>query len=173
MGTIAMNQRERIDSCLYNLVYPQRPLVKTRTIELIGFEQLPAGQNATVAVMSYSGYDIEDALILNKASVDRGYGRCLVYRNEKTQLKRQGGLVETIEERIDGPALDAQSGEKIRADECLDMDGIVAPGERVKERIANPSVHFHPDNPLGSQKLDGNFDCESNFGYLINRSTIS
>ncbi|CAG5113129.1 Oidioi.mRNA.OKI2018_I69.chr2.g7269.t1.cds [Oikopleura dioica] len=133
MGTIAMNQRERIDSCLYNLVYPQRPLVKTRTIELIGFEQLPAGQNATVAVMSYSGYDIEDALILNKASVDRGYGRCLVYRNEKTQLKRQGGLVETIEERIDGPALDAQSGEKIRADECLDMDGIVAPGERVKE----------------------------------------
>jgi len=133
MGTIAMNQRERIDSCLYNLVYPQRPLVKTRTIELIGFEQLPAGQNATVAVMSYSGYDIEDALVLNKASVDRGYGRCLVYRNEKTQLQRRGTLVETIEERIDGPALDAKTGEKIRPDECLDMDGIVAPGERVKE----------------------------------------
>ena len=135
MGTIAMNQRERIDSCLYNLVYPQRPLVKTRTIELIGFEQLPAGQNATVAVMSYSGYDIEDALVLNKASVDRGYGRCLVYRNEKTQLQRRGTLVETIEERIDGPALDAKSGEKIRPDECLDMDGIVAPGERVKDQI--------------------------------------
>jgi len=49
---------------------PQAPLVKTRTIELINFEKLPAGQNAIVAVMSYSGYDIEDALVLNKASVD-------------------------------------------------------------------------------------------------------
>lgn len=47
-------------------------MVKTRTIELTNFDKLPAGQNATVAVMSYSGYDIEDALILNKASIDRG-----------------------------------------------------------------------------------------------------
>ena len=72
MGTIGLNQRNRIDTLLYNLVYPHRPMVKTRTIELIHFEDLPAGQNATVAVMSYSGYDIEDALVLNKASLDRG-----------------------------------------------------------------------------------------------------
>lgn len=72
IGTIGYNQRNRIDTLLYNLVYPQAPMVKTRTIELTNFDKLPAGQNATVAVMSYSGYDIEDALILNKASIDRG-----------------------------------------------------------------------------------------------------
>ena len=61
MGTIACNQRNRIDTLLYNLVYPHKPMVKSRTIELVNFENLPAGQNAMVAVMSY-----------NKASLDRG-----------------------------------------------------------------------------------------------------
>ena len=68
IGAIATNQLNRIDTLLYLLVYPQQPMVKTKTIELIGYDKLPAGQNATVAVMSYSGYDIEDALILNKVS---------------------------------------------------------------------------------------------------------
>ncbi|KAG7279008.1 hypothetical protein CRUP_001949 [Coryphaenoides rupestris] len=88
MGTIGYNQRNRIDTLMYLLAYPQKPMVKTKTIELIDFEKLPAGQNATVAVMSYSGYDIEDALVLNKASLDRGFGRCLVYKNAKCTLRR-------------------------------------------------------------------------------------
>ena len=71
-----MNQRNRIDTLLYNIVYPMRPMVKSRTIELINFEQLPAGQNAIVAVMSYSGYDIEDAIILNRASLGTIYSFC-------------------------------------------------------------------------------------------------
>jgi DNA-directed RNA polymerase III subunit RPC2 len=66
IGAIAYNQFNRIDTLLYLSVYPQQPMVKTRTIELVGYDKLPAGQNATVAVMSYSGYDIEDALILNR-----------------------------------------------------------------------------------------------------------
>lgn len=68
IGAIAYNQLNRIDTLLYLMVYPQQPMVKTKTIELIGYDKLPAGQNAMVAVMSYSGYDIEDALILNKVS---------------------------------------------------------------------------------------------------------
>ena len=54
-------------------MYPQQPMLKTKPLELIQFDKLPAGQNATVAVMSFSGYDIEDALILNRASLDRGW----------------------------------------------------------------------------------------------------
>ena len=55
MGNIAYNQLNRMDTLLYLLVYPQRPLLTTKTIELVGFDKLGAGQNATVAVMSYSG----------------------------------------------------------------------------------------------------------------------
>lgn len=88
MGTIGYNQANRFDTLLYTLVYPQQPMVKTKTIELINFDKLPAGQNATVAVMSYSGYDIEDALILNQYSLDRGFGRCVVTKKFQTSVKQ-------------------------------------------------------------------------------------
>lgn len=71
MGNMGYNQLKRIDTLLYLLVYPQKPLVKTKTLDLIQFDKLGAGQNAMVAVMSYSGYDIEDAVVLNKSSIDR------------------------------------------------------------------------------------------------------
>ncbi len=55
MGNIAYNQLSRMDTLMYLLVYPQRPLLTTRTIELVKYDKLGAGQNAMVAVMSYSG----------------------------------------------------------------------------------------------------------------------
>uniref|UniRef100_A0A1B6DRA4 DNA-directed RNA polymerase subunit beta n=1 Tax=Clastoptera arizonana TaxID=38151 RepID=A0A1B6DRA4_9HEMI len=139
IGTIGYNQRNRIDTLMYNIIYPQAPMVKTRTIELINFDKLPAGQNATVAVMSYSGYDIEDALILNKASLDRGYARCLVYRNAKCTLKQYANQTY---DRIMGPLVDAETKKPIYKHEPLDHDGIASPGEMVRERqvLVNKSM---------------------------------
>lgn len=88
IGSIGYNQLNRVDTLLYLMTYPQKPLVKSRTIELINFEELPAGQNAQVAIMSYSGYDIEDAIILNRASLDRGFGRAMYIRRYQTSLKK-------------------------------------------------------------------------------------
>lgn len=88
IGTIAMNQFERIDTLLYTLVYPHMPMVKSRVLDLVNFDHVPAGQNAIVAVMSYSGYDIEDAIVLNKASLDRGFGRCIVFRKLQAMVKK-------------------------------------------------------------------------------------
>ena len=100
IGAIAHNQFLRIDTLLYLMVYPQKPMVKTRAIELIKYDKLPAGQNAIVAVMSYSGYDIEDALVLNKASCDRGFGRCQVFRKYATSLRKYpNGAEDRIRDR--------------------------------------------------------------------------
>ncbi|XP_028403072.1 DNA-directed RNA polymerase III subunit RPC2-like isoform X2 [Dendronephthya gigantea] len=146
MGTIGYNQRNRIDSLLYNLVYPQAPMVKTKTLDLIHFDDLPAGQNATIAVMSYSGYDIEDALVLNKASVDRGFGRCLVYRKQNCLLKRYAN--QTFD-RVMGPSRDAQTKEVIWRHKVLDEDGIVAPGERIE----NGQILVNKSMPIVSSSL--------------------
>lgn len=146
-----------MDTLMYNLVYPQAPMCKTKSIELTNFDKLPAGQNATIAVMSYSGYDIEDALILNKvswfgsvthpaliyfnfqASVDRGFGRCLVYKNSKCIMKRYPNQTY---DRIQGPMVDAQTNQATWRHKCLDNDGIVTPGEKIenKQILVNKSV---------------------------------
>lgn len=128
IGAIASNQFLRIDSLLYLMVYPQKPMVKTRTIELVKYEKLPAGQNATVCVMSYSGYDIEDALVLNKASVDRGFGRCQVFRKYATQIK---SYPSGTRDRLTGPVLAPNTKKPIAKHDLLDVDGLVAPGEQV------------------------------------------
>ncbi|KDN36391.1 beta and beta-prime subunits of DNA dependent RNA-polymerase [Tilletiaria anomala UBC 951] len=129
IGAIAYNQLNRIDTLLYLMVYPQQPMVKTKTIELIGYDRLPAGQNAMVAVMSYSGYDIEDALVLNKASVDRGFGRCQVMKKTTVQLRTYNN---GSHDRIGDVPKDA-NGEVPRKYEMLGVDGLPEVGAEVRE----------------------------------------
>lgn len=126
IGAIAYNQFQRIDTLLYLMVYPQKPMVKTRAIELIKYDKLPAGQNAIVAVMSYSGYDIEDALVLNKASCDRGFGRCQVFRKYSTILKKYpNGAEDRIGDRVE------ENGGPIAKHALLDEHGLANVGEKV------------------------------------------
>lgn len=128
IGAIAYNQFNRIDTLLYTLVYPQRPMVITKTIELIHYDKLPAGQNATVVVMSFSGYDIEDALVLNKASCDRGFGRCQVFRKYTTELQTYPNGRRDI---VSGPAIDPKTGTKTVKHGILDEDGLAIVGCKV------------------------------------------
>ncbi|KAJ1930397.1 DNA-directed RNA polymerase III complex subunit Rpc2 [Tieghemiomyces parasiticus] len=131
IGAIAYNQLNRIDTLLYLMVYPHQPMVKTKTIELIKYDKLPAGQNATVAVMSYSGYDIEDALVLNRSSLDRGFGRCQTMRKYTTLIKQYPNG--TFDRLADPPANLETANERERYG-ILEGDGIAGVGERVHSR---------------------------------------
>ncbi|TAQ84906.1 hypothetical protein B7494_g6775 [Chlorociboria aeruginascens] len=144
IGSIAYNQFSRIDTLLYLMVYPQQPMVKTRTIELIHYDKLPAGQNATVAVMSYSGYDIEDALVLNKASCDRGFGRCQVFRKYSTQLRKYANR---SEDRIGDRLMDEKDRQKpISKHAILGTDGLAMVGEQ----ISMNQVYMNKEIPMNT-----------------------
>lgn len=159
IGAIAYNQFTRIDTLLYLMVYPQKPLVSTRTIELIQYDKLPAGQAATVAVMSYSGYDIEDALVLNKASIDRGFGRCQVFKKAATALK---GYANGQTERIDGGAREPNNPRHKK----LGLDGLVEVGMSLEkddmfilkqapvQTQVNPLPSSNDSTPLNKGKKD-------------------
>jgi DNA-directed RNA polymerase III subunit RPC2 len=144
IGAIAYNQFSRIDTLLYLMVYPQQPMVKTRTIELIKYDKLPAGQNAIVAVMSYSGYDIEDALVLNKASCDRGFGRCQVLRKYAAQLRKYPNR---SADRIGDRIMDGKDPSKpIEKHAILSYDGLAMVGEQV----SMGQVYIHKEIPLNT-----------------------
>ncbi|KAG5106365.1 hypothetical protein JHK82_043335 [Glycine max] len=141
MGNIAFNQLRRMDSLLYLLVYPQRPLLTTKTIELVGYDKLGAGQNATVAVMSYSGYDIEDAIVMNKASLDRGFGRCIVMKKYNAIIQKHSN---DTSDRILRPNRTADTAGRMQ---ILDDDGIAAPGE-----ILRPyDIYINKQSPIDTR----------------------
>lgn len=73
------NYQMRIDKMGVLLNYAQIPLLKSRYLDLINHEQQPYGVNAIVAIMSYTGYNVEDAILINKGAVDRGIFRTTYY----------------------------------------------------------------------------------------------
>ena len=86
MGTPYHNHPFRTDNKVYKILFPQRPIVKTRTQTDFDIEEYPSGTNAVVAVVSYTGYDIEDAMIINKSSYERGFGHGSVYKSYSHKL---------------------------------------------------------------------------------------
>ncbi len=95
LGIYAANYLTRLDTDVSILHYPQKPIVRSFVYDAL--EIYPAGQNLVVAVMPYEGYNIEDALVLNKGSIDRGMGRSTYFRPYKsTELQYAGGLKDEI-----------------------------------------------------------------------------
>ena len=93
LGVYGTNFHHRVDSRSHILHYPQVPMVETELMEVMGYKQRPTGQNCIVAVLSFEGYNMEDALIFNKASIDRGLARSTFYRIYEAECRQYlGGL---------------------------------------------------------------------------------
>jgi len=91
MGTPATALRHRTDNKLYRLQSGQTPIVRPAVHNVYGMDSFPNGTNAVVAVISYTGYDMEDAMILNKSAHERGFAYGTVYKSLIIDLKDQKG----------------------------------------------------------------------------------
>ena len=128
LGLYAANYLCRVDTDVSILHYPQKPIVRSFIYDTLNV--YPAGQNLTVAVMTYEGYNTEDALILNKGSVERGLGRSTYFRPYKTsELHYAGGLADEIV-LPEKDTLGYRTEESYR---FLEDDGVVYPEARLKE----------------------------------------
>ena len=97
LGFYAANYHLRMDMDSNVLHYSQYPIVKTKVHDVTGYGEHPSGQNMIVAVMCYDGYNMEDGVILNKSSVDRGLARSTYFRPVSSEeLRYSGGLVDNM-----------------------------------------------------------------------------
>lgn len=128
MGVYLTNYQIRMDTMANILYYPQKPLATTRSMEYLKFRELPAGQNAIVAILCYSGYNQEDSVIMNQSSIDRGLFRSLYYRTYMDMEKKVGMMVM---EEFEKPTRETTIRLKHGTYDKIDQDGLIAPGTRV------------------------------------------
>ena len=127
LGLPSSNYRLRPDTRAHILHYPQRSITKTRAMETTNFDSRPGGQNFIVAIMSLHGYNMQDAVIMNRGSIDLGLARSTFMRTYNAERRRfPGGQVEEIEK----PGSSLQEVKGLKPDEAyihLEADGLPLP----------------------------------------------
>ena len=151
MGVFLTNFDQRMETMANILYYPQKPLARTMSMEYLKFRELPAGQNAIVAIACYSGYNQEDSVIMNQSSIDRGLFRSLFYRTYQDQEKLIGhSVLEQFEKPMRTDTLRLKHGTYDKIDE----DGVIAPGVRVsgEDIIIGKTAPMAPDSEEQGQR---------------------
>jgi DNA-directed RNA polymerase II subunit RPB2 len=156
MGIYSFNFRERFDAMSHVLCYPEIPMVTPYMSKFYGSTTLPQGQNVVVAIMTYSGYNQEDSIMLNRGSLERARYRSIFYRTYKDEERKNQSSGE--EEKFCKPDITETKHiknanyEKLGEDGFIPKDTYVTPddiliGKVVPLRVATGSVL-----PAGAKK---------------------
>ncbi|MFH1211623.1 MAG: DNA-directed RNA polymerase subunit B [Candidatus Woesearchaeota archaeon] len=130
IGFYAANFFCRMDMDVNLLHYSQVPIVTSVIHDILSFDKHPSGQNVVVAFMAFEGYNMLDALVINRGSIDRGLGRSTYFRPVITEeLRYSGGLID----EISIPNKDVKGYKSEHDYRFLEEDGIIYPEACVKE----------------------------------------
>jgi DNA-directed RNA polymerase I subunit RPA2 len=89
MGTPLLSHPYRFDNKLYRLNTPQTPITMTKAYSEYEIDEYASGTNAIIAVLSYTGYDMEDAMIINKSSMERGFAHGTMYKSSIIEIDKK------------------------------------------------------------------------------------
>jgi len=129
MGTYSREHGKRLDRTAYVACYPTRPLVDTRMAGILGLHEMPSGTQAMVAILSYSGYNVEDSVLINQGSIDRGMFQTVVLHTERDEDSNTHG-----EEEIRcKPDKSRTQGIKFGNYNKVDSKGIIGENERLEQ----------------------------------------
>ncbi|MGC8495774.1 MAG: DNA-directed RNA polymerase subunit B [Candidatus Micrarchaeia archaeon] len=123
-GLYALNFSKRYDPRAFLLYYPQMPVVSSAAYRSLNMQKHATGQNFVVALSTYYGYNMKDAIVLNKAAVERGLGRSAFFRTYTDEERRYpGGQQDKF--MVPPPSTEGYLGE--HAYSKLSEDGIIEP----------------------------------------------
>lgn len=146
MGTPCHNWDLQADTKLYRLQTPTTPLFRPVHHDRIGLDDFAMGTNAIVAVISYTGYDMEDAMIINKMSEERGFAHGSIYKSEFLQ----------IDGELSYFCRDPQNSSLLN---ILDTDGLPYSGRRMQYGEVLYSWFNSDRNRFECRKFEGKEDC--------------
>ena len=133
MGTPGTAIQYRTDNKMYRFQTGQTPIVRPKLHEEYGMDHFPNGVNAIVAVISYTGYDMDDAVILNKSAVERGFGYGTIYKTEMVDLKQKRNMGDrSVEYHFGfGPGVSMSMVDRLK--DKIDDDGFPFIGSLLRE----------------------------------------
>ncbi len=155
LGFGQANYRIRPETRGHLMHYPQRPMTGTRGLEYVNFHRRPSGQNMIVAVLSFHGYNMEDAIVMNRSSIDRGLGRSSFFRTYASEERRYPG---GQEDRFEVPSPEVKGARSEESYNNLGEDGLitpeaqVTPGDVLIGKTSPPRFLEEPSDFLTPQK---------------------
>lgn len=143
MGTPSANMMCRADNKAYLLQTGQTPVVRPPLYNAYGLDNFPNGMNAVVAVISYTGYDMDDAMIINKSSHERGFGDGVIYKTKFYDLAEKAGGTRRSTTEVKALFGFAPGDTNVQASifDTLDSDGLPSPGSKVSEGTIIAAYH--------------------------------
>ncbi len=166
VGNYSTNYLIRMDNDSMVAIDQQMPIVKTKMYENESFKTHVFGQNVVVAVVSYLGYNMDDAIIINKSSVDRGLFRAMFFRPYKVEETKYIGGQSDVVTIPDKDVIGYRSEDAYK---FLDEDGIAFPSAHVESgdvligKVSPPRFVSSIDKfRLGVQKqVESSIECRT------------